>query len=78
METYNGWKNRSTWLVALHIENTQGVIEKVESWINSHSDYPNTDGIRPILEQNTDIRKEQSFDWNDVDWLEIAERFGTL
>lgn len=49
-ESYNGWTNRETWAVALHINNDQGWQESVHEALRaaSWSDAPEYDGVTDL------------------------------
>jgi hypothetical protein len=55
--TYNGWTNRFTWLVALHLSNTQEIDEQVrEICLKKHKyKFINDDRLREFVEFLTEM-----------------------
>ena len=93
-ESYNGWANRETWAVALHINNDQGWQESVhEALREATSELPPTEDGQPPRARLTDyeageiIREnvESAFDWEFFagipvprDLLNAREDIGSL
>ena len=87
-ETYNGWSNYETWLITLHIDNDQGLLEMVCDLVRDgefESDMAAGEAIRDWLD---DLREEMGVCteqgmWSDmlraafeaVDWREVGEKF---
>lgn len=70
---YNGWKNRSTWLVKLHLDNTS---KEVSTRTNEIAIRANTTKqfksmIAPILRDIPQLWKEYDFDVLKVDFREL-------
>ena len=88
MEKYQGWKNHATWLVALHLSNTQYIHESVQEIVDVEND--NYDASKQVYDYVydciTDVGTGQS-DWglmmmdminsvlDDVDFVEIVESY---
>jgi hypothetical protein len=73
METkYNGWKNRSTWLAVVHLDNTSKEISDrlAEIAVNSDTVKEFKARMRPILLE-TKISGEKGLDFLRIDWEEI-------
>jgi hypothetical protein len=72
MDTYNGWKNRSTWLVKLHLDNDDAEIASlaVDAAVqaNTVGEYRNK-VLSLIVETN--VSDEQAFDMSEVDFMEL-------
>lgn len=84
-ESYNGWSNRETWLVNLHLTNdydtykdVQGLVEGaqkdvelVTKLIAGYVGGPNT-CLLPVLLRDMRIHDQ---DWANINWREIAENW---
>lgn len=71
-QTYNGWKNRSTWLAKLHLDNdgkdiTDRAIE-IAVVANTVRQFKNR---AILLLDKTQIHTEQAYDVHEVDFDEI-------
>lgn len=78
MEKYNGWTNRSTWLVNVHLNNTSKEISDqivpIAVKANTLKQFENP--IK-ILLLDTQIEKESDYDINTVNWDEIWDAHRT-
>lgn len=72
--TYNGWKNRATWLVSLWLNNDESLyyafknVPKTAFYIRAFVEftaYTNCHGFRDDIGDNPD--------WDSIDWERIAE-----
>ena len=72
-DTYNGYKNRSTWLVQLHIDNTSRELNDLayERAIQANTLKHFKSMISPILQEMPILWKEQDFNVLEVDFSEI-------
>jgi hypothetical protein len=72
-EKYNGYKNRSTWLVFLHLQNTSEeiYIRAVEIAVQSNTTRQFKNLIRPILLSIPQLWKEEDFDVLRVDFSQV-------
>jgi hypothetical protein len=66
---YNGYKNRSTWLAVLHLNNTnKEVYEEAKRLAQEEGD------ITPLsflLWDKTGCEKEENYKRSDIDWTEV-------
>jgi len=77
-EDYNGWSNRETWAVALHINNDEGFLETVKEIVNKKTEFEieKDDALRDYIDdiiedyyealEDGDINKEVQFLIRDV------------
>lgn len=83
-EGYQGWKNYSTWAIALWIDNEQGLQEEVKQMVKElnfeQSDI--AESIKDIVEEMNPLKDEPSMfadllqsAIDDADFYEIAEHF---
>lgn len=73
-ESHNGWKNRSTWLVKLHLDNTSKDLYTLvhERAVQANTKKQFTAMLKPILLESTPLLwKEKDFDILRVDFNEI-------
>lgn len=74
---YNGWANRSTWLAKLHLDNDSEEVNNRAHELGVQADtikqFKNL--IVPVLRHETTVSREQSFDWNEVDYNELWDAF---
>jgi hypothetical protein len=87
METYQGWKNYETWLVALHLSNTSHLDSEVRSICTKHSDnYDAMQELRDYVYDKTELSTHKNeWDWlisdlihsslSEVDFLEIVQNY---
>ena len=88
MEKYLGWKNHATWLVALHLSNTQYIHNAVQEIVDAEND--NYDASKQVYDYVYDciakmISGESPWQWmmrdvinsviDDVDFVEIVESY---
>jgi hypothetical protein len=75
-EKYNGWKNRSTWLAVVHLENTSKEVHDsaVEKAIQANTSKSFKNLIRAVLLDIPELWKEQDFDALRIDFDEIWNR----
>ncbi len=74
IEKYNGWKNRSTWLVILHLDNTSKEVNElsIEKAIQADTLKQFKALIRPVLSKMTPLLwKESDFDILKTDFTEV-------
>ena len=77
-ETYNGWTNYETWLLALNVDNNQGLYETARDLIKRTKDldvYEAAKEMKDYLEELT-YNEECSIykicdNWTHRDWHEI-------
>ncbi len=71
-EKYNGWENRSTWLVQVHLDNTTSDIaafaKEIAVQANTTKQYATR--IRALLTA-TKIRDEVGYDEKAINWREL-------
>jgi hypothetical protein len=82
VSTYNGWKNRETWLISLWLNNDQDSYELLSNVLGlSTSSTRKAEKLHNLVEdQMYDLELEASL-WSDllstalakVDWLEVIE-----
>ena len=79
MEKYNGWKNRSTWLVTLHLDNTSKEVydEAVSIAVNSDTTKQFMGRIQTLIQHNNMplLWKEEEFDAKEIDYGEVWDAF---
>lgn len=88
METdkkYNGWTNYETWLVALHIDNDEGLQEEIKRLIQEKYEYEfeRAEAIKNFFEELLIPEDSKELLKNDllnatlreVNWKEIIESF---
>lgn len=69
---YNGWSNRSTWLVAVHLDNTSLEIHEKFQAIAVEADTKRQFENRiKILLLDTQIEKEEGYDIRQVNFEEL-------
>ena len=86
-DTYNGWSNRETWAVALHIDNDQGMQEMVWEYAKGKESHEIEPYIRDIVEDifrnvfdgSTNEHAARMVEdigslWR-VDWREVAKHY---
>jgi len=76
-EKYNGYKNRSTWLSKIHLDNTNLEIYERANAIgieaNTIKEFKNK--IKPVLLNCPLLWKEQDFDALEIDFNELWDCF---
>lgn len=79
-ETYNGYKNRSTWLTCLHLDNTSKEIYElaVVKAIQADKTKQFKAYIRPVLLEIPLLWKEQDFDILKVDFGQVWDKYRTI
>jgi hypothetical protein len=88
-EQFNGWTNRETWAVALHVDNDQGLQEQAQEYAKHALKYCDSDPlmcleeslenfVTELLEADWEGVKLMRYDigslWR-VNWREIAENY---
>lgn len=70
--TYQGYKNRSTWLAKLHLDNTSKEVndEAVRIAIRANTTKQFRNAITSLL-IDTPIASEKDFDLKDIDFREL-------
>jgi hypothetical protein len=86
-QEYNGWKNYETWIVALWINNDQGLQETVHDMArdcvdNEHANYDLSHAIKDMIEEMNPLNDTADLftdllnaALSEVDWYELAESF---
>lgn len=85
---YNGWSNHATWLVALHLSNTQWIDLEVRSLLETtQSGFEAANALKNFVEENTQYPDERTSDFGllsqdlinstlaDVEWSEIVKHY---
>ena len=83
-EQYNGWTNYETWLMALNIDNDQGMQEMVLEFVSNSSN--NMDDLKDLIgdwieiECNGIVMYKLCDSWserefNNIDWYELLESY---
>jgi hypothetical protein len=83
MSDYNGWSNRETWAVNLHLSNDQDLYEHTNylarratcaehlaEYLQAFVGETPKDCPIPLL-----VSDLEGDDWNDINWLEVAENW---
>ena len=77
-EEYNGWTNYETWLLALNVDNDQGLYEMTRDLIKQTKSMDVYDAARELKQQLEDITYDEKCDiykicdnWTQRDWHEI-------
>lgn len=81
--TYNGWKNRETWLVNLWLTNDRETYITIYDLVHSsEADYLAADRIKDYLDEMNPLEETASVyvdllntALSRVDWLEVAQAF---
>jgi hypothetical protein len=89
MSEYQGWTNRVTWLMHLHLNNTKRLQQELYALAAVHSGdagvQPLADSIQNWVEEMTYVRGHASMPWSllrkdlqdyalaEVNWKEIAQ-----
>ena len=79
-ETYNGWKNVETWVIALWLNNDQNVYNETRDVDKVKCDYDAMNAIEEMVKECNPLIKGMYADiinhaLNQVDWLAIAKSF---
>lgn len=76
-EEYNGWANRSTWLVILWLDNQSKEINDRAKEIAVVSDTTKQfiSLIKPVLLETKDLWHEKDFDILQTNWIQVWEHF---
>jgi hypothetical protein len=72
MNKYNGFNNRSTWLVNLHLNNTS--LDVYNTMIDIIAGNKKSEAIRAMYQlvmKHTNIKTEQGFLPDEIDWNEV-------
>ena len=74
---YNGWKNRSTWLVALHLYNTtQDITDKAHELAKACDTLQEfTNRLKILLLDIPLLEKEKGYIVSEVDFDELWDNF---
>jgi len=76
-ETYNGYKNRSTWLTVLHLDNTDKETWQLASekavQADTSKQYRNL--MRDTVCNLKNLKKEEGMDYTKIDWDEVWSHF---
>ena len=77
-EGYNGWTNYETWLLALNVDNDQGLYNFTRDLIKQTKPMDVWDAARELKQQLEDIAYDEKCDiykicdnWTQRDWNEI-------
>ena len=70
---YNGYKNRSTWLAKLHLDNTNEYIYKraIEIAVQANTLKSFKNMLKPLLLDIPLLWKEENFDSTKIDFMEL-------
>lgn len=72
METYNGWKNRSTWLLALHLSNTPEAYKiAIEKASQSTDTKMFKELIKPVMRDIRLLWEEEGFNALEIDFTSV-------
>lgn len=71
--SYNGWKNRSTWLVEVHMNNTSAEVYELYKGaaVNADTKKQFQNQVTTHLIPLTKICDEEQFLTNEIDWNEL-------
>lgn len=81
IQTYNGWKNRETWLVNLWLTNDEGSAELLEDVAKRDGElHEKADWLETMIRESYERQYQQGSLWSDlmgtalnrVDWFELA------
>ena len=79
--TYNGWRNRSTWAIGLHLMDTvtEWIIDDKESWDDSQAEQAGQ-LFQDLLEEQLEMTElvlhpllMDLLDTFDIDWHELGQ-----
>ena len=77
-EGYNGWTNYETWLLALNVDNDQGLYNLTRDFIKKTKSKDVWDAAKELKEQLEEITYNEECDiykicdnWTQRDWNEI-------
>ena len=79
--TYNGWRNRSTWAIGLHLMDhvTSCIMDDKESWDDSQADQAGQ-LFQDLLEEQLEMTElvlhpllMDLLDTSDIDWRELGQ-----
>jgi hypothetical protein len=79
--TYNGWRNRATWAIGLHLMDTvtEWIIDDKESWDYSQADQAGQ-LFQDLLEEQLEMTElvlhpllMDLLDTSDIDWRELGQ-----
>lgn len=81
--TYNGWHNYETWLVALWLDNDQSLQKSCYNFARSQGDAYTVgemietliDGINPLNGSNNLFSDMLNASLREVDWTEIGQHY---
>ena len=80
-QTYNGWRNRETWLVNIWLTNDEGSAALLDDVSKRDGDlYDKADWLERMIRESYELQYQQGNLWSDlmsvalsqVDWFEIA------
>lgn len=73
-ETYNGWKNRTTWALHLWLTNDEDMYLAARDWIRENHAYTLDIWVRQAWAYfPTIMRTDVGADLSQVDWQSIAD-----
>ena len=77
-EEYNGWTNYETWLLALNVDNDQGLYNSTRDLIKQTKSMDVYDAARELKQQLEDVAYNEKCNiykicdnWTQRDWKEI-------
>ena len=79
--TYNGWRNHSTWVIGLHLMDTVTgwIIDDKESWDDSQAEQAGQ-LFQDLLEEQLEMTElvlhpllMELLDTSDIDWHELGQ-----
>lgn len=70
---YNGWTNRSTWLVNLHMTNTSKEINELyeSAAVSADTEKQFKNRVLFLIPHTPLLEKEEQFYINEIDWTEL-------
>lgn len=86
-ESYNGWVNYETWLLALNVDNDEGLYDITRDLIKRTKDMDLYEAAKELKEQLEELTYNEEWavykicdnwtqrDWNEIDFNEIVENW---